>query len=153
MNKKLLIAYLNWFYTLELEQVTLYKEQARASNDDYIKEVLKHLAAIEQRHVENISNSLKRLGTNPSKVGEIIGPIFGKPFSELTTMFGTVNLFRVNILLETRATRDYQNLIERVDDKELLNVLIENSIEEDLHRSWFIEQKRQLNKQKQSRKN
>ncbi|SJZ88007.1 ferritin family protein [Selenihalanaerobacter shriftii] len=148
MNKKLLLASLNWFYTLELEQVTLYEEQHRASNDDYIKEVLKHLADVEKGHVENIKKSIRELGSEPSRVGEIIGPIFGKPFSELTTMFGTVNLFNINILLESRAAHDYYKLINEVKDQGLLDVLIRNSIEEDMHRSWFVEQKRQLNKKK-----
>ena len=144
MDKKILLAYLNWFYTLELEQVTLYQEQARIVNDDYMSEVLIHLAKIEDGHVQNISESIRQLGANPSRIGGIIGPAVGKPFSELSSLFGIEKMFKVNILLETKASQDYSNLIKRVNDVELLKVLKNNLIEEDLHRSWFITRRNRL---------
>ena len=50
------ISKLNWFYTLELNQVQVYSQQSKQVNDIYIQKILGRVAEIEQGHVDNISD-------------------------------------------------------------------------------------------------
>lgn len=54
MNERELVAKLNWFYSLELNQVDLYTAQARAVEDIYMARTFARIAAIEQQHVDNL---------------------------------------------------------------------------------------------------
>jgi bacterioferritin len=54
VKKNLLIAKLNWFYSLELNQVDLYTAQSKAFKGSYESIIFERTAEIEQGHVENI---------------------------------------------------------------------------------------------------
>lgn len=62
MKRQGLIARLNWFYSLELNQVDLYLAQSKAFKGSYESIVFERTAHIEQDHVENIGDLIKQLG-------------------------------------------------------------------------------------------
>jgi len=129
---------LNWFYGLELEQVDLYIAQSRQVEDIYLKKALQRIAAIEQQHVNNIAAELKKLGVNPSPLGDIIAPIIGKAAGFVAGYAGSAAILKMDIALEEKAMRDYKDLILKSGHNEhLFELLWGNLLDEDFHTAWF----------------
>lgn len=142
MEKKTLLAKLNWFYSLELNQVDLYIAQSKTFTGSYESIVFERTAYIEQQHVDNIANKIRELGGKPTKLGDIISPILGRVAGKLVSFAGVENTLKVNILIEKKAMNDYTELINTVEDEygqELKKILQHNLVDEDLHTEWFIE--------------
>lgn len=138
MNKKQIINKLNWFYSLELNQVDLYMAQSNQVDDIYLRKALERAAYIEQQHVDNIAEKVKELGSTPTKLGDVIAPILGKVGGNITSVAGIRSMLKANILLEQKAMADYKSFILRVgEDRELSELLWSNLIDEDFHTSWF----------------
>lgn len=146
MKTRDLIGRLNWFYSLELQQVDLYTAQAHAVKEhDYLAKALGRVSAIEQQHVDNIAAEIRRLGEEPSRLGDIAGPLMGKTAGLLTGAFGPHIFLKANILLEKKAMKDYKDLIRKVPgDEKLLQTLWDNLMDEDLHTAWFANKLKQL---------
>lgn len=142
MKRQGLIARLNWFYSLELNQVDLYLAQSKAFKGSYESIVFERTAYIEQDHVENIGDLIKELGGRPTRLGSIISPALGKIAGNLVSFFGMERTLKANILLERKAMRDYIDLINTVGDEygeELRRILEHNLVDEDVHTAWFSE--------------
>ncbi|MCL6635942.1 MAG: ferritin-like domain-containing protein [Peptococcaceae bacterium] len=145
MRTETLIARLNWFYSLELQQVDLYSAQARSVDDIYLARVLARVAAVEQQHVENIAGEIKRLGGVPTKLGGAVAPLAGRLAGALTGALGPRIMLKANISLEEKAMKDYKNLIVKAGgDPRLFAVLWDNLIDEDLHTAWFAGKLKEL---------
>lgn len=144
MNDKQLIAKLNWFYSLELEQVDLYTAQAEQMEDIYLRKTLHRIAVIEQQHVDNMAASLRRLGAEPTRLGDVLAPLLGKASGAVTGVLGPKAVLKVGITLEEKAMKDYKDLIVRVDDHHLFDTLWDNLIDEDLHTAWFANKLKEL---------
>lgn len=158
MNRDQLITKLNWFYSLELNQVDWYISQSKAFTGTYSSRVLERVVQIEQQHANNIEASIRRLGQTPTILGDVISPILGSVAGKTISLTGLSNTFKVNILLERKAMRDYSDLIIHIREtglhkmselKEirtptgvlsLIEILRRNYIDEDLHTSWFAKQ-------------
>ena len=56
MDKETLISKLNWFYSLEINQVDLYMAQSKTFKGSYESVVFERTAYIEQQHVDNITD-------------------------------------------------------------------------------------------------
>ncbi|MCW3490703.1 ferritin-like domain-containing protein, partial [Dethiobacter alkaliphilus] len=69
MDSKELIHKLNWFYSLELNQVDLYMAQSNQIDDIYIRKALERASYVEQQHVDNIAEIIKELGSKPTVLG------------------------------------------------------------------------------------
>lgn len=142
MDTDTLISKLNWFYSLELNQVDLYNAQSKAFKGMYSGIVFERCAYIEQNHVDNIGEKIKELGGKPTVLGDIISLIIGKVAGELIAMTGLEDTLAINILIEQKAMKDYNHLIEKLhkdndNDKELIRILQHNFIDEHLHTEWF----------------
>ena len=146
MNPKELIARLNWFYSLELNQVDLYTAQANAVEGDiYLAKALFRVAVIEQQHVDNMAEAIKMLGTEPTKLGDVISPLLGKTLGIITGLIDPKLMLKANITLEEKAMQDYKNLIINIGaNEQLFNVLWHNLIDEDLHTAWFANKLKEL---------
>ncbi|WP_041605679.1 demethoxyubiquinone hydroxylase family protein [Halothermothrix orenii] len=149
MEDSKLLKWLNWFYTLELAQTDLYLNQAKGSKDRYMARVLIKLGEIEKTHALRFSDIIVKLGGKPTRIGALFSYLSGYIPGRLTPYIGTVNLFYVNYMMETIAIRDYKGLIKKINPKrkyrkELLDILVENLIDEDLHRSWFKDRRESL---------
>lgn len=145
MDSEEIVAKLNWFYSLELNQVNLYMAQSKQVEDLYISKVLERASYIEQQHVDNIAAQIKKMGSTPTHLGDIISPILGKTGGNIASLFGVVPLLRVDILLEQKAMSDYKDFISQVEqDSELWSLLWSNLIDEDLHTSWFSSKVQEL---------
>ena len=138
MKEKELIAKLNWFYSLELNQVDFYMAQARFMEDIYLTKTLTRVAGIEQQHVDNIAAQIKELESKPTKIGDVISPLLGKTAGFLSGALGPRAVLKIGITLEEKAMKDYKDLIIRVSDEHLSNTLWDNLIDEDLHTAWFV---------------
>jgi len=137
-----LISRLNWFYSLELNQVDLYNAQSKAFKGRYSGIVFERCAYIEQNHVDNIGEIIKELGGEPAVIGDIISPIIGKVAGELISMTGLEDTLAINILIEQKAMTDYNDLIEKLhqdnnSDTEIIRILQHNFVDEHLHTEWF----------------
>jgi bacterioferritin len=146
VDEKTLINRLNWFYSLELNQVDLYTAQSKSVNDIYLSKVLARTAVIEQQHVDNIAAEIKKRGFTPTFLGDVLGPILGKVAGKLSGVMGPKTILEMDIALETRAMKDYKNLIMRVGDESLFDLLWDNLIDEDLHTAWFANKLRELSR-------
>ena len=62
MDTQDLVSRLQFFYGLELSQVRMYTLQSEAVTDPYLKQVFRHLASIEQSHVQRIKKEIEKLG-------------------------------------------------------------------------------------------
>jgi bacterioferritin len=150
MNHSQLLAKLNWFYNLELNQVDLYTSLSKTFEDNYTSLVFQRLSYIEQQHVDNIAVKIKEMGGAPSTLGDILSPIIGSIAGKVLSLAGTENILKAAIKLEQKAIEDYRNLIQIVNkngyDQELLKILEHNLIDEDLHTAWFIKTLSQIPK-------
>lgn len=157
LNDKVLLRWLNWFYTLEMGQIDLYVNQAKQSNDDYIKHVLLKIAEIELNHARMFKDIIIRLGSKPLKIDSLLSYITGLLPGKLTPLFGTVNFFYYNYVIETMAIYDYKKLIKKIEPDsvlhcDLLDILTNNLVEEDIHRSWFKDRRESLQRIKKKQK-
>lgn len=145
METKTLITRLNWFYSLETQQVRLYTEQSKAAPDMYSRKALERIAAIEQGHVDNIGAAITRLGGTPTLMGEMLGSALGAIMGKASGAAGLIDLLKLDISLEEKAMRDYKDLILKVGrDRELFETLWSNLIDEDIHTAWFANKLREL---------
>ncbi len=145
MRNDTLIAKLNWFYSLELEQVDLYTAQSKATEDIYLSKALARIAVIEQQHVDNMAAEIKRVGGEPNILGDVIAPIVGKAFGTLTGALGPQMILKADITLEEKAMKDYKDLLLRVgNDPHLSAVLWDNLLDEDFHTAWFANKLKEL---------
>ncbi len=140
MNREDLIAKLNWFYSLELNQVDWYRAQSGNSIGSYESIIFERTADIEQEHVDKIAYQIRKLDGIPTKLGDIISPILGKVAGSLVSISGIENVLKANILLEQKAMSDYTELINTIQDDygaELKKILQHNLVDEDTHTAWF----------------
>jgi len=142
MDKDTLISKLNWFYSLELNQVDLYFAQSKAFKGRYSGLVFERCAFIEQNHVDNIGEKIKELGSNPTVLGDLISPLLGKMAGSLISGTGLEDTLAIDIMIEQKAMKDYNDLIEKLlqdnsTDKELIKILQHNCVDEHLHTEWF----------------
>ncbi len=157
MNDTILKLALNWFYTLELAQVDLYLNQAKRCKDDYIARILTKAAEVELKHARGFEKFILDLQGHPTRIGELFSFISGFVPGTITPYLGKIAQFTYNYTLETIAIRDYKTLISHLEPenetrKMLLNFLVDNLIEEEFHRSWFIDEREKMKKKKKRRK-
>ncbi len=142
MNNEELVDRLNWFYSLELSQVDLYKTQSRNFADQYPGLIFERVSAIEQGHVDNIKDIIINFGRNPTKLGEVISPVIGTIGGAVIGLAGINKVLEANIAIEKKAMKDYKSLIETLEkdeypDKDLIKLLKFNFIDENLHVALF----------------
>lgn len=142
MNKDQLIDRLNWFYSLELNQVDLYTSQSASFKDYYTGLVFERISHIEQQHVRNLAALIKELGGIPSPIGDVVSPILGNIAGKLISLTGLDDTLKMNIIIEQKAMKDYKEMIhalkqDRAHSPELLQRLEYNFIDESLHTEWF----------------
>lgn len=142
MDKTELIAKLNWFYSLELNQVDLYTAQSKTFEGSYESLVFERTAYIEQQHVDNIAAKIRELGGTPTKLGDVVSPILGSIAGKLISFAGVEHTLKANILIERKAMHDYTDLLNLIGDEyggELKKILQLNLVDEDVHTAWFTE--------------
>ena len=137
-----LLSKLNWFYSLELNQVDLYMAQSKKFKGTYESIVFERTAWIEQQHVDNIGDMIKEFGGKPTRLGQLISPLLGNLAGKLVSNSGLEATLKANILIENKAMKDYTDLINSIQDEygaELLRILEFNLVDEDVHTTWFKE--------------
>jgi len=149
MEKEQLITRLNWFYSLERNQVDLYTSQSSSFNKHYTGLVFERISYIEQQHVDNLAHTIKELGANPSLIGDVLSPIIGSLAGKLISLSGLEEVLKINIMIEQKAMKDYKELINTLKQKEhasseLIKLLEYNFIDENLHTEWFKSKLSQL---------
>jgi len=149
MDKRLLLHKLNWFYSLELNQVDLYTTQSKTFKGTYIGQGFERIAYIEQQHMDNIAEKIKEMGEHPTLIRDVISPILGSVAGKLISFSGIENTLKANMIIEKKAMKDYKDLIKTLEaenncDEELLKILIANHVDEDLHTSWFYVKVKEL---------
>jgi bacterioferritin len=143
MNPEELIERLNWFYSLEMNQVEWYKAQSVLFRKKYAGRVFERVSEIEQNHVDNIAQEIYRLGGKPTYLGEVISPILGFSLGNLVSLTGLENVLEINKKVEIKAMSDYRRLLMELlkngeePQKELCKRLEANYIDEHLHTAFF----------------
>ncbi|TDA69980.1 MAG: ferritin-like domain-containing protein [Clostridia bacterium] len=128
-----------------MNQVDLYTAQSKRQEDIYTSRTLERVAAIEQQHVDNIAAMIKKLGANPTRLGDVIAPLTGQIAGKLLGLAGTVVTLKADIKLEEKAMQDYKTfLLHAGGHEELFKLLWNNLIDEDLHTAWFANKVREL---------
>ncbi len=145
LDQQKIISTLNWFYSLELSQVSLYNMQSKKVDDIYLKKVLQRVAEIESGHVKNIGEKIRELGGKPTFMGEVVAPLTGKIAGYMTAWPGVVTVLKADIKLEEKAMKDYRSFIlKAVGDESLFELLWGNLVDEDLHTSWFASKVKEM---------
>jgi bacterioferritin len=142
LDKERLLERLNWFYSLELNQVDLYKSQSKAFQNDYTGRVFERLAVIEQGHVDNIGAKIRELGAQPTRLGDVIAPMLGHLAGKIIGATKLEEVLKINTMIEFKAMKDYRELIKNLitsnyGSKDLIKLLQDNYIDENLHTEWF----------------
>lgn len=142
MDKEQLLARLNWFYSLELNQVDLYKSQSKAFEKEYAGLVFERLSLIEQGHVDNVGAKIRELGAEPTAIGDVISPLIGHIAGKLIGTRELEEVLKINTMIEQKAMKDYKELINSLKEsfygsKDLIKLLQQNFIDENLHTEWF----------------
>lgn len=143
MDRNDIITRLNWFYSLEINQVEIYKSQSERFQGEYAGHVFERVALIEEDHVENIAEKIRMLGGNPSALGEVVSPLIGMSIGALTSMTGLEKALFINMQIERKAMEHYKNLINEVlksgedPQGELCKILHYNLVDEHLHNALF----------------
>lgn len=142
MEKKQLIGRLNWFYSLELNQVDLYNSQSKAFQAEYAGLVFERLSLIEQGHVDNIGAKIRELGEEPTSIGDVISPIIGHVAGKIIGKAKLEEVLKINTMIEQKAMKDYKELITTLKgsfygSKDIIKLLEQNFIDENLHTEWF----------------
>jgi bacterioferritin len=140
MERADLISRLNWFYTLELNQIDLYMAQSRNFIGSYESIVFERTACIEQEHADNIAAQIRKFGEAPTKLGDMLSPIIGRVAGSVLSISGVENTLKTNILIEQKAMSDYTDLINTIGDDygtQLKKFLQYNLVDEDTHTAWF----------------
>ena len=142
LDKERLLERLNWFYSLELNQVDLYKAQSKAFQKDYTGRVFERLAVIEQGHVDNIGVKIRELGAEPTRLGDVLAPLLGQLAGKVIGATKLEEVLKINTMIEFKAMKDYRKLIEDLKtgsygSKDLIRLLQDNYIDENLHTEWF----------------
>jgi bacterioferritin len=94
LDKEALLSKLNWFYSLELNQVDLYLAQSKTFAGTYESIVFERTAYIEQQHVDNIAEKIQELGGTPTKFGDVVSPIIGSLAGKLISSAGVENTLK-----------------------------------------------------------
>ena len=128
-----LLRILNWFYTLELNQVDFYNSQSKSVKDAYLKRCFTHFADVEQLHVNNIADQIKKIGGKPILIADYLAPLAGKTAGKLVPLLGLDVQLRINIMIENKAIKDYQLMINKLDDCQLKSIFWGNLIDEQSH--------------------
>lgn len=144
MNRKELLAKLNFFYSLELQQVDLYTAQSKQMDDIYLSRALARIAVIEQQHVDNIAAEIRKRDAEPTRLGEVVAPVMGLTAGTVTGILGPKVVLKAGITLEEKAMKDYKDFIVRVGEPALFDLLWDNLIDEDLHTAWFTNKLKEL---------
>jgi len=144
LNRKELLAKLNFFYSLELQQVDLYTAQSKQMDDIYLSRALARIAVIEQQHVDNIAAEIRKRDAEPTRLGEVVAPVMGLAAGALTGVLGPKAVLKAGIILEGQAMKDYKDFIVRVGEPDLFDLLWSNLIDEDLHTAWFTNKLKDL---------
>lgn len=143
MEKNDIVTRLNWFYSLEINQVEIYKSQSERFQGEYAGQVFERVAIIEEGHVENIADKIHMLGGTPSVIGEVVSPLIGISIGALSSLTGLENTLHINMQIERKAMEHYKNLIRDViaggedPQGELCKILQHNLVDEHLHTALF----------------
>ncbi len=137
MEREALLRKLNWFYSLEVNQVRMYSTQSKDADDPNLARALKRFAEIEQGHVENIRELIEGLGETSTMIGEAVGKITGSIAGGLSDFSTTEKMLEFNMTLEKKAIADYIKLAEEVDEPKIREVLYSNMFDEELHTFWM----------------
>lgn len=147
MDKDELLKKLNWFYSLELNQVDLYLAQGK-NEEPNISVVYERIADIEQGHADALEAQIHKLGAVPNKLSDMIFPLLGNLAGSALSLSGTKNECKADILLEQHAIKEYRNMIEQLKleypDPELIKLMEYNCVDEELHTAWFGERLNKL---------
>ena len=137
LTEKDILKKLNWFYSLEMNQVSLYHAQSKKVNDIYLKKTLERVAVIEDQHVKNIADMINQYGGKPTGVGEFVA-LSAARWREILSAHQGQPVYLRQISLGAKAMADYRDFIlKAINHQELSDLLWSNLIDEDLHTAWF----------------
>lgn len=128
------------FYVLEVFQLTLYKSQMDAIENEYVKHVYERIIELERHHIDFYKETLHQYGENtpvvPGNLTALAGNILGGVILDLTT---AENRYKLGIAVENKAIEMYRDFIIMVskEDPDLCKRLWHNMIDEELHLLWF----------------
>lgn len=139
MDRKAYLAKLNWFYSLETEQVDLYLAQSKAGQDPHLAKLLEHVASVESGHVAALDAYIRGCGGKPTSPGGVVATLLGRAAGKASGLASPEVFLKLDIALEEKAMADYKALLDQAHEARLENLLWGNLIDEDLHTAWFAE--------------
>ncbi len=148
MDQDTLAFKLREFYVLEAYQLELYTSQLPSLEDEHIIKGYERISELEQRHVDYFAEKLLELGLSKPELTEKTFKLAGFVSAKTLNLFSPEERYKLGMEVETKAAEMYGEFIEKTTDKNLIQMLWHNRIDEEFHKSWFAGALEALKKEK-----
>jgi bacterioferritin len=138
MDQETLAFKLREFYVLEAYQLKLYTSQLPSLQDEHVIKAYERISELEQRHVDYFAEKLLELGLSKPELTEDAFNLAGFLSAKALDLLSYEERYKLGVAVETKASEMYGEFISKgVDDKELVQMLWHNRIDEEFHKYWF----------------
>jgi bacterioferritin (cytochrome b1) len=139
MEKDAVLKELTLFTSLEFLQVTLYKRNINATDNEHWRYALERFVDIEEGHVDRLTQHIKLLGGKPNKVIDLAVITLGTLGAEAAEALGLDKVVMAGIAIENKASEMYQKLIQQINrnEQDIASTLWGNQVQEEMHALWL----------------
>ena len=117
-------------HNIERLATEVYRAQIPAFPEKEIADRLKAAMSNEQEHIDDLKRRIEELGGTTSWLGFFFH-MAGKSWGFATRLRGKMFILKVDMWLERKAVRDYDDFLQRVDFDEKSRALILKNIEDE----------------------
>jgi bacterioferritin (cytochrome b1) len=140
MNRSEIIEALDKDLRAELSAVEMYTAHARSIPEDGIAQSVRAIAAVEQRHADELTARIKALGGTPTEPGGV-ETVAGRSAGATSALGSTIEMLRLELAEEQQAIKDYAaQIADIMEDEETLDLLQKHLADEIDHARWFKSQ-------------
>ena len=138
MDDKQLLTELNKILFLEHTHLGLYKSQLHLVKERDIKRAFVRFMEMEAEHINRLRDIIITLGGKPAIFSEL-GDLGGKILGITVDLTGTLSMLKTDYLIEKKSFEGYTNLIAKISDRKVADLIAVNSLEAHLMELWHGE--------------
>jgi len=138
MNNIQIVKELNKILFLEHTHLGLYKSQLHLTKVPDIKRAFIRFMEMEAEHIDRLRDIIITLDGKPAIFSEL-GDFPGKILGITVDLSGTTNMLKSDYFIEKKSFEGYSNLIAKISDRKLADLVSVNSLEAHLMELWLQE--------------